>query len=338
MMHTTAGPRKAATTPSPRATRPRGRVDAYLAERAHTVKQWVMRATVLAATLSILAHVAFGIITALITLDQPPAGIPTDEEHGVSVVAQTELTSLSNDAAASQPLSSGAAPETSVAAVPDPPADLDLGVEPGTEGGPTLSGAGSGKGGDGGTGGDGLELTGGAGGSASFFGVEARGARFVFIVDTSGSMAGAKIDALRRELTRSIDALSDEARFAVYFFASETRTLGGSDRWIDSKDRNRRWAAAEIRAVQPQGGTNPMPAFIKALSMRPRPDAVYFMTDGVFDAGAAHAIAELNSRARKSPIHCISFVSAEARSTLQTIAAESGGTYTHVPGPAGAAP
>jgi hypothetical protein len=286
---------------------------------------------------SIVTHAVIAIIAADVMVYQPPRGDAVTEARLAGPVAlQTELTSM-NPGGSPEPLSVAESPApTADPAVPDPPADLDIGLESAGELGGGLTGAGSGSGtGSGGGAGDGLEMGGGAGGTASFFGVEARGARFAFIVDTSGSMAGPKVEALRRELTSSIDGLAEQARFAVYFFATETRTLGGSTRWIDAKERNKRWAATEIRAIAPMGGTNPMPAFTSALNMRPRPDAIYFMTDGVFDAAAAPAIAELNRRGRVVPIHCISFVDATARPLMQAIAADSGGTYVHVPGPGG---
>ncbi len=54
---------------------------------------------------------------------------------------------------------------------------------------------------------------GAGGGGAKFFGVEARGSRFIFIVDVSGSMEGGKIVTLRSELTKSIDGLAENSLF-----------------------------------------------------------------------------------------------------------------------------
>jgi len=184
--------------------------------------------------------------------------------------------------------------------------------------------------------GAGMAIGGGAGlGGASFFGVEARGARFVYIVDVSGSMSGEKLDTLQIELTDSLNGLSPRASFAVLLFSTDVLPIGGKARWWDAKDAAKAAAAREIRAISARGGTNPLPAFEMAFALKPRPDAIYFMTDGLFVESAASEIAELNRQAdgAPTPIHCISFVSREAAQLMRAIARQSGGSYTHIEGP-----
>ena len=131
-------------------------------------------------------------------------------------------------------------------------------------------------------GGIGGGLGGGGGGSgASFFGVEARGNRFAFIVDVSGSMGeGEKMPSLRRELIASVGGMQATAQFLVVPFSSESHPLGGKVQWRDSTPAAKKWAKALIEALQPDGGTSPASSFDGVLGLRPRPDAVYFMTDG----------------------------------------------------------
>jgi hypothetical protein len=57
------------------------------------------------------------------------------------------------------------------------------------------------------------------------------------------------------------------------------------------------------------------------------------MTDGEFDRANARRIAALNEELH-IPIHCITFVSKRGERTMQRIAQDSNGDYTHVPGPA----
>lgn len=172
------------------------------------------------------------------------------------------------------------------------------------------------------------------GGGASFFGVEARGSRFAYIVDVSGSMAGKKMDALRNELTRSIDGLLENSSFIVVFYSGDSRILGGRMRWMRAAQRYKTLADREIRAIAEGGGTDPKKAFEIVFGLRPRPDAIYFMTDGLFPSSIAAYVAQLNeSGGERTPVHCISFVSRESERLLRSIAEQSGGTYTHIAEP-----
>ncbi|MBX3389761.1 MAG: VWA domain-containing protein [Phycisphaeraceae bacterium] len=178
--------------------------------------------------------------------------------------------------------------------------------------------------------GDGLGL-GGGGGGASFFGVEATGSRFVFIVDVSGSMSvGGKIDALRAQLVRSIQNLVETSTFAVFTFSDDATPLGNARDWSQAIEERKRWARRCIAGLNPRGGTIPINAFRAAFKLRPRPDAIYFMTDGEFDASVADEIARMNSP--RIPIHCIAFMSRESELQMRRIATQSRGTYTFISG------
>ncbi|MGH7245151.1 MAG: vWA domain-containing protein [Phycisphaerales bacterium] len=178
--------------------------------------------------------------------------------------------------------------------------------------------------------GDGLGL-GGGGGGASFFGVEATGSRFVFIVDVSGSMSvGGKIEALRSQLVRSIQNLVETSTFAVFTFSDDAAPLGNSKDWSQALEERKRWARKVIAGITPSGGTQPINAFRAAFRLRPRPDAIYFMTDGEFDPSIADDIAKLNSP--RIPIHCLAFMSRESEPQMRRIATQSKGTYTFITG------
>jgi len=192
-----------------------------------------------------------------------------------------------------------------------------------------LAGSGNISGGDGGLGGGGA----GGGGSAKFFGVEARGTRFAYIVDVSGSMSvGGKLDALKGELSRSVESLDDNFKFFVCLFSSSAQPLGSRHGWTEASESGKRWARRAVAELGAGGGTVPGSAFQLVFALSPRPDAIYFMTDGEFNPEVAFEIARMNADARV-PIHCISFVSREAEELLRKIASDSGGTYTHVEGP-----
>lgn len=180
---------------------------------------------------------------------------------------------------------------------------------------------------------------GGGGGGASFFGVEAQGNRFAYIVDVSGSMdtpigstQRTRIQVLRGALAESISAMIEGSSFAIMLFSSGSQPLiGGSLAWVDASDKGKQRARRAIAEISAGGSTEPLNAFKQVLQLKPRPDAVYFMTDGDFDEGIADEIAKLNVRP-KIKIHCICFVERGSEARMKQIAKTSGGVYTFVDG------
>jgi len=174
-----------------------------------------------------------------------------------------------------------------------------------------------------------------SGSSASFFGVEARGSRFIYIVDTSGSMAQGRIAALKGALSNSIMALVDHSRFAVVRYSENAELLG--EGWSQGNASGKSIALSRVLSLQAAGGTEPIGAFEIAFSLTPPPDAIYFMTDGQFAPDVENrivsSIQRLMRRAGVRPtIHTISFVDKNSEKLLRRIARMTGGTYTHVPG------
>lgn len=173
---------------------------------------------------------------------------------------------------------------------------------------------------------------------AVFFGLTASGKRFAYICDVSGSMdkrvAGTdrrRIDILKTELMSSVQGLGAEAKFFVCLFSDDAVVVGDRVEWHDADGDGKKWARDHVREIEAGGDTIPLRAFRVALSMDPKPDAIYFMTDGEFDRGYVREIARLN-RELHIPIHCITFVSRRGDRAMQQIADESGGSFTHVDG------
>lgn len=213
----------------------------------------------------------------------------------------------------------------------------DLAFDP-TEIGDLSLGSSGGSVGDGG----GLDGGGGVSGDgASFFGVEASGRRFFYIVDTSGSMMTPrdtpKIERLKAELSRSVRSLGAAAEYIIALFASNTDILEEPLGWRPATDRNRARTIGRIAELEAMGGTQPLGAFELAFQVEPQPDAIYFMTDAeAIDQSLSQQIQSLNRRA-KVPVHCILFNtrqqldrSSDLRTLLERIARESGGSYTSV--------
>ncbi|MCA9293416.1 MAG: hypothetical protein KDA20_06350 [Phycisphaerales bacterium] len=172
------------------------------------------------------------------------------------------------------------------------------------------------------------------GGAARFFGVEARGSRFAYIADISGSMVGDRIAALQNELVASIRGLLENTTFSVVLYNSNAVPITGT-RWMPATDRFKRQAEIDVMAIRASGATNPIPAFERVLAMRPRPDAIYFMTDGKFapevEDELVGRILQLNrTGGRQAVIHCITFIEDDSAEIMRAIARATGGTYTHI--------
>ncbi len=108
----------------------------------------------------------------------------------------------------------------------------------------------------------------------------------IFVLDTSGSMEGEKIEQARRALLTLIGNLNPNDRFGIVTFSSDVRTFRDAPvaATKENLDAARDWTK-EIKAV---GGTNINEALQEALKMLPkadRPQQVIFMTDGLPTVG-----------------------------------------------------
>src|SRR5205085_2521730 len=59
-----------------------------------------------------------------------------------------------------------------------------------------------------------------AGSQARYYGLPIYGERLVFVIDTSGSMEGGKLEAAKRELIEALFGLPDESHFSLITFSS----------------------------------------------------------------------------------------------------------------------
>lgn len=301
------------------------------------VTTWVASAVSLSAALSVVVHIALIAVAAVMSVGIGGGHLPGADRPGRDYELTTSDATLMGMADA--PLEVDVPAAAMDAELPEV---VTAGVMDGS-GGDDAPGAGDGLGaiadGLGGAGGgdigegDGLGGGGSGSGGASFFGVEAQGSRFAYVVDVSGSMQGDKLASLKLELVRSIQGMLEHMSYLVVCFSSTPQPLGENRKWKDATDEGKRWAAAQIYKLQAEGGTQPWGAFELILTAKPAPDAIYFMTDGQFDPEVADQIAIRNRGAKKVPIHCITFVDDSAEELMRRIAGQSGGSYTHVKGP-----
>lgn len=283
---------------------------------------------------SLLAHLVVGFVLALLVLDPPAASIGGQgNEVMAATVADTNLDQnfAEVELAAEVPDALGQSDEQ----MPEfdelmPVSDADLSALRSGEIA-TLGGAGN-DAGEGTTGS-------GAGGVASFFGVEARGNRFAFVVDVSGSMKfDQRLEYLKVELREAVGALLEHTHFTIWSFNSRAFPITGV-RWVGADDASKERVQRSVRTMDASGSTVPDEALRQVFAMRPRPDAIYFMTDGDFEGRGddlAELIAALNEKGfRRVPIYCITLVDRSGEAIMRRIASESGGEYRHVAGGSG---
>jgi hypothetical protein len=169
--------------------------------------------------------------------------------------------------------------------------------------------------------------------SAEFFGIGGYGQSFVYVVDCSDSMNDdGKFERAIYELLQSVEQLSSDQRYFVIFYNDAAYPMD-ADQPVPAVEhefaRTRQW----VNMVRPHGGTEPLPALLFALSLRP--DAIYFLSDGQFDRST---IGQLRSRnrpnnrlkSRQIPIHTIAFVDRATEGLMRTIARNSGGKFRFV--------
>lgn len=103
-----------------------------------------------------------------------------------------------------------------------------------------------------------------------------------FVLDTSGSMAGKKLEQAKKALQFCVENLNDGDRFEIIRFSTEVEPL--FDKLVKATEPNRARANDFIRELKPIGGTAIDDALRKALALRPgqddRPFVVIFLTDG----------------------------------------------------------
>ena len=105
----------------------------------------------------------------------------------------------------------------------------------------------------------------------------------IFVLDTSGSMSGEKIEQAKDALRFVLDNLNPEDRFNVVAFSTGVRQYANSLRPASERDQAERFVW-ELEAV---GGTDINRALLEALSMADaeRPTIVIFLTDGLATEG-----------------------------------------------------
>ena len=186
--------------------------------------------------------------------------------------------------------------------------------------------------------------------ASNFMGVKSQANKILFIIDYSASMKG-RDKVMRYELCKAIDKLPAVGSVAVLFFSGPT--------WIAGQDANalhKNWEGSNGGGWKPKEGHTPerpkwMPvtpsnkkklkeavvstpltfgtvwdnSFEWAFYMNPKPDVIYFMTDGNANKNL-QGMDIIKSKKGKTKIYTIGYgAPAGAKQPLEEIAAMTGG-------------
>ncbi|MFO1437473.1 MAG: hypothetical protein U1F81_04070 [Verrucomicrobiaceae bacterium] len=223
-------------------------------------------------------------------------------------------------------------------------------------------GAGMGLGGSGGGFGAGI----GKGGMFSFLGQTAFGRRVVFVVDVSASMSMAgeggvsRFDVLKRELDKSLGRIPPGTQYQVIFFSDFAWPHNTIDpkkaaayekyRWSITPEDFKKvripnyayiqatpFSLAESRKIVKEsdnpGGTNWGAGLLMALKGYPKPDAIFFMTDGQKsdEMGWVDIVTDENKRTMpRTIIHTSVMMETDAAADMDRLAKSNGGTFSVV--------
>jgi hypothetical protein len=171
-------------------------------------------------------------------------------------------------------------------------------------------------------------------GYTSFFGIEAGGKRFAYVLDRSGSMGDPEnkpLAAAKAELLASVERLDDLQQFFLIFYNEDVRQfspVGGGRYFAD--DANQAAARRFVESIQAQGGTKHYGALQRAINLRP--DVIFLLTDGEpKDDLTADELKRLNRlNEGVAQIHVIQFAQAPyAGNSLVQLARQNRGQHSY---------
>jgi hypothetical protein len=138
-----------------------------------------------------------------------------------------------------------------------------------------------------------------------FFGSQAKGTRFVYVIDRSASMQIGLAPA-KAELLASLERLPPTAEFQVVLYDLEPRVLeiNNQQGLLVASKENKHRTARFLDTIRSEGGTDHVKALKRGLSLMPH--VVYFLTDAdELKPGQVQELTALNQRGPRAAIHCI---------------------------------
>jgi Ca-activated chloride channel family protein len=155
----------------------------------------------------------------------------------------------------------------------------------------------------------------------------------VFVVDHSGSMGGASMEQAKAALKLALARLAPGDRFNVIRFNHRTDGLFAEAR--AATPANLGLAARYVDALRADGGTEMLPALVRALDGGERPDRlrqVIFLTDGAV-GNEAQLFEAIRERLGDSRLFTIGIGSAPNSHFMREAARGGRGTFTYIGSP-----
>jgi hypothetical protein len=204
-----------------------------------------------------------------------------------------------------------------------------------------------------------------AGGSVSFMGNQGKGSRVVFVVDVSGSMSASsqsngktisRFELLKKELSKSLNQLRGGVQYQVIYFSDfawphdevdtndpaamakyEWDIRPGQQgvripryRYLAANPANLTKSRKIIDDSVNPGGTNWGAGLLMALAGTPKPDLIFFMTDGNRSDALTWVdeITASNAKGKPATIHTTAMMEPAAAKELDELARRNGGKFT----------
>ena len=164
----------------------------------------------------------------------------------------------------------------------------------------------------------------------SFFGANGKGERFVYLVDSSGSMgAGMRFQKEKRELIRSIRTLKPRMKFTVIFYDDVPRH-NGPFKLYDATERNIRLMTQWITSRRLGGSNFMIPALKEAMMLKP--DTVFLLSDGMPDFKPDRVCADVRklNLGQKVVVNAVSLHDSKGRLLMKRIAEENNGEFRYI--------
>lgn len=153
----------------------------------------------------------------------------------------------------------------------------------------------------------------------------------IFVIDTSGSMAGPSIRQARQALKTALGGLRPDDRFNVIQFNDATQSLFPEA--VAASPENLARAGRYVAGLEAEGGTNMAPALTRALASggteAGRLRQVVFLTDGAV-GNEAELFALIHAGLGESRLFTVGIGSAPNSYFMRKAAAFGRGTFTHI--------
>ena len=153
----------------------------------------------------------------------------------------------------------------------------------------------------------------------------------IFVIDNSGSMAGASIVAARKSLVYALSTLRPQDRFNIIRFDDTMTKLHGTA--VAATRGNLAHARRYAESLEAEGGTEMLPALRAALAdAEPRGKAlrqIIFLTDGNL-SNEREMMAQIAHSLGRSRVFMVGMGSAPNTHLMRRMAEAGRGTFTHI--------